>query len=104
MKIKIQKLTESLTVPKALQKAGKATASNLTKLTGSKIKSVIDSLRLLHHQSKIHICDYEVSKRGQIAKVWTWGDGDDVREPVMHSKEIFTPRADVASAWLRNPI
>ena len=95
----------NVTVARALQEVSRATASALIKLTGRPQKSVINTLKNLYHQSKIHIGAYEVNKRGQVAKIWTWGDGDDAREPVMrNSKVAFIPHADVASEWLRNPV
>jgi len=93
------------TVAKVLQKVNHATASKLVKLTGRPIKSVLSTLKTLYQQSKIHIGAYELNKRGQVSRVWYWGDGDDAREPVMvNSKEVFIPRPDVAAAWLRNPV
>ena len=95
----------NVTVARALQEVSRATASALIKLTGRPQKSVINTLKNLHHQSKIHIGSYSVNKRGQVAKVWTWGDGDDAREPIMISnKQAFVPHADVASEWLKNPL
>ena len=95
----------NVTVARALQEVSRATASALIKLTGRPQKSVLNTLKNLHHQSKIHIGGYEVNKRGQVAKVWTWGDGDDAREPVMRNDKVaFIPHADVASEWLKNPI
>jgi len=95
----------NVTVARALEEVSRATASALIKLTGRTQKSVINTLKNLHHQSKIHIGGYEVNKRGQVAKIWAWGDGDDAREPVMRNDKVaFIPHADVASEWLRNPI
>ena len=95
----------NVTVARALQEVSRATASALIKLTGRPQKSVLNTLKNLYHQSKIHIGAYTVNKRGQIAKVWVWGDGDDAREPAMrNSKVAFIPRPDEAAAWLRNPI
>jgi hypothetical protein len=95
----------SATVSKMLQKHGHATASRLVKLTNRPIKSVLSTLRTLHDRSKIHVGAYERNKRGQVAKVWYWGDGDDVREPsTIEHKNGFIPRPDEAAAWLRNPI
>lgn len=67
----------NVTVARALQEVSRATASALIKLTGRPQKSVINTLKNLHHQSKIHIGAYTVNKRGQIAKVWVWEAGDD---------------------------
>jgi hypothetical protein len=93
------------TVAKVLQKVERATVSKIVKLTGRPIKSVLSTIKTLHDRSKIHIGAYELNKRGQVSRVWYWGDGDDVREPVMaNNKEVFVPHADVAAAWLRNPI
>jgi hypothetical protein len=95
----------NLTVGRALQKVGRATANTLVTLTGKPLKSVLSTIKSLHQQSKIHIGSYAVTKRGQATRVWHWGDGDDVREPstVKHS-EGFIPRPDVAAEWLRNPV
>ena len=95
----------NVTVARALQEVGRAKVSALIKLTGRPQKSVINTLKNLYHQSKIHIGGYEINKRGQVSKVWVWGDGDDAREPMMESnKKAFIPRPDEAAAWLRNPI
>jgi len=95
----------NVSVARALQEVSRATASVLTKLTGRPQKSVLNTLKNLHHQSKVHIGAYTVNKRGQIAKIWAWGDGDDAREPVIDgNKQVFTPRLDEAAAWLRNPV
>jgi hypothetical protein len=92
-------------VAKALEKEGRATAATLMKLTDKPITSVRDALKLLYGKSKIHVGGYELNGRGKVLKVWYWGDGDDVREPVMNKdKSVFVPHADVAAAWLRNPI
>jgi hypothetical protein len=102
----IPKLTvKGSTVSKVLEKVGHATVSTLVKLTGRPIKSVLSTIKTLHDRSKVHIGAYELNKRGQVSRVWYWGDGDDVREPVMSgNKQVFTPRPDVAAAWLRNPV
>jgi hypothetical protein len=92
------------TVSKTLEKVGCATASTLVKLTRKPMKSVLSTLKTLHDRSKIHIGSYEFNRRGQLSKVWVWGDGDDAREPVMSGKQAFIPRPDTAAAWLRNPI
>jgi hypothetical protein len=90
---------KNITVGKALQKIGKATVSALVVLTGKDIKTVRNAVKILYTTNKVHIGSYEVSKRGKVSRVWTWGDGDDVREPVV-SKQTFIPRPDVAAAWL----
>ena len=96
---------KNVTVGKALQKIGNATVSALVTLTGKDIKLVRSSLKTLYLTNKVHIANYEKSKRGKLSRVWAWGDGDDAREPVIvGSKQVFIPHADVASAWLRNPI
>jgi hypothetical protein len=93
------------TVSKVLEKVGHATVSTLVKLTGRPIKSVLSTVKTLHDRSKIHIGAYELNRRGQVSRVWYWGDGDDVREPnIVRHKNGFIPHADVAAAWLRNPI
>ena len=96
---------KNITVGKALQKCEKATVSTLVKLTGKDIKHVRNSIKTLYTTNKVHIGSYELSRRGKLSKVWHWGDGDDAREPVdSNGKITFIPHADVAAAWLRNPI
>tara|TARA_R110000822_G_scaffold168565_1_gene308641 strand:- start:1288 stop:1608 length:321 start_codon:yes stop_codon:yes gene_type:complete len=96
---------KNITVGQALQKVGKATVSALVILTGKDIKAVRNALKSLYSNNKIHIGAYSASKHGKISQVWTWGDGDDAREPVMEgNKKVFIPRPDEAAAWLRNPI
>ena len=106
-KTEIPKFTtvKGSTVEKVLQKVGHATASKVVKLSGRPIKSVLSTLKTLHQQSKIHVGGYEFNKRGQVSRVWYWGDGDDAREPnIVRHKDGFIPHADVAAAWLRNPV
>ena len=92
-------------VAKVLQKVERATASTLVQLTGKPGKSVLNTLKILHQQSKIHVGSYEINMRNQVARVWHWGDGDDAREPsTVEHKNGFIPRPDEAAAWLRNPI
>jgi hypothetical protein len=93
------------TVSKVLQQVNHATVSTLVQLTGRPIKSVLSTLKTLHQQSKIHIGGYEINKRNQVSRVWHWGDGDDAREPsTIKHMDGFIPHADIAAAWLRNPI
>jgi hypothetical protein len=94
---------KNITVGQALQKIGQATVSTLVKATGKDLKAVRNAINTLYLTNKVHIGSYELTKRGKVSRVWYWGDGDDVREPVI-TKQEFIPHADVASAWLRNPI
>ena len=94
---------KNITVGRVLQNLGRATVSTLIKITGKDIKLVRNSLKTLYLTNKVHIGAYEVSTRGKVSRVWYWGDGDDVREPVV-DKPTFTPRLDEAAAWLRNSI
>lgn len=99
------KKPKGITVSKALQQAGKATTNKLITLTCRPPTYVKQTLKMLYTDSKIHIGGYEVSKRGKISRVWFWGDGVDARQPPMaNHKQPFIPHADIAAAWLRNPI
>jgi hypothetical protein len=93
----------NVTVARALQEVGRATSTVLIKMTGRPQKSVMNTLKNLHHQSKIHIGAYTVNKRGQIAKIWAWGDGDDAREPISNQDNTrFVPRPDIAAWWMHD--
>jgi hypothetical protein len=103
--LKFTAKSQGKSVARALEKEGRATVAKLMKLTDRSITSVRDALKLMYGKSKIHIGGYELNSRGKLVKVWHWGDGDDVREPVItKDKPFFIPHADVAAAWLRNPI
>ena len=87
-------------VARALERLSRATASDLAREVNKQSKDVIASLNTLYSQSKIHVGDYQITPRGKLAKVWFWGDGDDVREPMLNKdKTRFVPRADVAVWW-----
>lgn len=103
--VKVPKFTESngLSVSKTLKQVGRATPAELTELTGNRSKNVLSTLRTLHGQSKIHIGDWEITNKGRVNPVWFWGDGDDKREPMApRVREFFTPRPDLAAAWMFN--
>ena len=90
-------------VVRALERLSRATAYELAKEVSKTSKDVVASLKSLHSQSKIHIGDYQITSRGKLAKVWFWGDGDDVREPMLNQdKTRFVPRADVAAWWMHD--
>jgi len=96
---------KKIPVSKALQKVGKATSATLVKLTNRAPTSVKQTLKMMYTSNKIHIGDYEVTKRGKVTRVWAWGDGIDAKEPPsLRHREEFVPRPDEAAAWLRNPI
>lgn len=100
----LPKFTKSTGSPvsKALKKVGKATSTQLTEMTKNQPNAVTATLKVLHNQSKIHIGDWETNSRGKLTAVWFWGDGDDKLESSIRHKDGFTPRPDVAAAWLFN--
>jgi len=90
-------------VAKALEQLGRATSYALARLVSKSSKDVVASLSTLYSQSKVHVGGYEINQRGKLVRVWFWGDGDDVREPVASAqKEVFVPRADVAVWWMHD--
>jgi hypothetical protein len=92
-------------VAKALEATGRATAAKLAKMTGKTLVNVRHTMNKLHKQDKVHIGGYETNSRGKLSRIWYWGDGDDVDEPLIaKDRSFFIPRADEAAAWLRNSI
>ena len=90
-------------VARALERLSRATANDLAREVSKQSKDVISSLNTLYSQSKIHVGDYQIISRGKLAKVWFWGDGDDVREPMLNKdKTRFVPRADIAVWWMHD--
>ena len=90
-------------VAKALERLSRATAYELAREVNKPSKDVVASLNTLYSQSKIHVGDYQLTSRGKLSKVWFWGDGDDVREPMLNQdKTRFVPRADIAAWWMHD--
>jgi predicted transcriptional regulator len=74
---------------------------NLTKAAAS------EATKELYLASKIHVVDWRPSNKNGGNKVYAYGKGEDAPKPVRSEKEAvapFVPHADVAAAWLRNPI
>ena len=90
----------------ALQKLGKATSNALTKVTGKPKGTVVSALTALHVAGMIHIGAWELNSTGHMTRVYYWGDGKDVDAPIAKPRDqvSFTPQADIAAAWLRNPL
>ena len=90
-------------VARALERLSRATAYELAREVNKPSKDVVASLNTLYSQSKIHVGDYQITSRGKLAKVWFWGDADDVREPMLNQdKTRFVPRPDVAVWWMHD--
>ena len=90
-------------VARALERLSRATSYDLAREVNKQTKDVISSLNTLYSQSKIHVGDYQLTLRGKLSKVWFWGDGDDVREPMLNKdKTRFVPRADIAVWWMHD--
>lgn len=86
-----------------------AAALELTKCSASQ------STKEMHDAGFIHISEWRVSSKNGGNKVYAVGPGKDAIRPdprftakhkpaEQQPKEPFTPHADVAAAWLRNPI
>jgi Mn-dependent DtxR family transcriptional regulator len=69
--------------------------------------SASESTKELHLAGKIHVSDWRHSAKNGGNKVYAYGKGKDIPKSIRTAKiidEPFTPHADVAAAWLRNPI
>lgn len=95
--------SKSRSVARTLERLSRATASDLARELSRQSKDIAASLNTLYSQSKIHVGDYQITSRGKLSKVWFWGDGDDVREPMLNKdKTRFVPRADIAAWWMHD--
>ena len=90
----------------ALKRLQKASSSQIARVTNKPKGTVTTALKALLDAGQIHIGDWEINSRGQMARIYYWGKGVDVREPMIAGREKvkFIPRPDDAAAWLRNPI
>lgn len=69
--------------------------------------SASEATKELHLAGKIHVSDWRHSAKNGGNKVYAYGKGQDAPKSIRTVKKIdepFTPHADVAAAWLRNPI
>ena len=69
----------------------------------------------LHVAKLIHIAEWRTNAKNGGNKVYAYGEGEDAVKPEpkfaprnkkqeMYVPKVFIPHADVAAAWMRNPI
>lgn len=100
-------------IAKELRESGECSVGDLVELTGIPRSTVVVIVKEMHDKKMIHICGWERSKQGSFLKIYEWGHGEDVKQPIKTFKpkkpDVFVddrpwPRCDEAAAWMRNPI
>jgi DNA-binding transcriptional ArsR family regulator len=100
-------------VSKALIKLGQASSKRLAEVTKMPRGSVTSAIKALYDAEMIHIGCWELNKTTMPTRIYKWGPGQDIKEPIFISKKkvdnpthtrLPWPRADVAASWLRNSI
>ena len=93
-------------ITNALKELGEASSKELAKVTQLPRGSVTNVIKVLHEVGMVHISDWKMNKTTMLTRIYKWGPGEDVDQPVLSyansKRKIFKPRADVAAAWLQN--
>lgn len=69
--------------------------------------SASEATKELYLRSKIHISEWRRNAKNKNVRVFAFGKHDDAPKSIHFEKsatEPFVPHADVAAAWLRNPL
>lgn len=97
----------------ALSTIDEASSKQLAAITKLHRGTVTRILKDLRDAQMIHISRWEVNHTTMPTCFYKWGSGADKREPIyipkshttaLHESMLSWPRADIAAAWLRNPI
>jgi hypothetical protein len=100
-------------VSNALKELGQASSKRLAEVTELPRGTVTGVLKALRDADMIHIGSWEMNRTTMMTRVYKWGPGKDVREPVFTPRiktcdptnsKLPWPRADIAASWLRNSI
>jgi hypothetical protein len=93
-------------ITNTLKELGQASSKQLAEVTKLPRGSVLSTIKELHNAGMIHISEWKMNKTTMLTRIYKWGPGKDVEEPVLSyaasKRKLFKPRADVAAAWLQN--
>lgn len=96
------------TITNTLRELGQASSKQLAEVTKLPRGSVLSTIKELHNAGMIHISEWKMNKTTMLTRIYKWGPGEDAQEPAItytnNKRNLFTPRADVAAAWLQNSI
>jgi hypothetical protein len=96
-----------------LRQLREATTLKMQAATGLPKVTLNNVLRLLRDMNMIHVSSWDWTTSRQMVRVYKWGQGEDAPQPMIAFKDKnkprkdmanFKPHADIAAAWLRNPI
>jgi hypothetical protein len=97
----------------ALKTSGPASSKRLAEIIKMPRGSVTSAIKALHAAGMIHIGGWELNKTTMPTRIYTFGPGKDVREPIFLLKrkecnpvhiKLPWPHADIAASWLKNSI
>lgn len=97
-------------IREGLQELGEALQSDLAEHVDLPVNTVGAVLAELYRRGMIHISGWGRNKQGTPIKIFAWGEGEDVKQPLKTSKpkqevveevQLPWPRCDVAASWIR---
>jgi predicted ArsR family transcriptional regulator len=100
-------------VQEGLKEINEATNSDLAEHVDLPVATVSAVVAELYRRRMVHIGGWVRNKQGTPIKVYAWGDGADMKQPLKTSKpkkvievevQLPFPRCDVAASWIRNSI
>ena len=96
------------TITNTLRELGQASSKQLAEVTKLPRGSVLSTIKELPTAGMIHISEWKMNKTTMLTRIYKWGPGEDVQEPIItranSKRNLFKPHADVAAAWLQNSI
>lgn len=103
----------ALKVINALKELDQASSKRIAEVTNLARGTISSIIKALCEAKMIHISAWEMNRTVMMTRIYKWGPGKDVPEPVYIPKAkranpryagMPCARADIAAAWLRNPI
>lgn len=102
-----------LIIQEGLKELGEALTNDLAEHVNLPVATVSAVVAELYRRRMVHIGGWVRNKQGTPIKVYAWGDGVDMKQPLKTSKpkketevevQLPFPRCDVAASWIRNTI
>jgi hypothetical protein len=100
-------------IQNGLKELGESLSVDLADHVNLPVATVSAVIAELYKRRMVHISGWARNKQGTPIKIYGWGEGDDVKQPLKTSKpkkvievevQLPFPRCDLAASWIRNSI
>lgn len=97
-------------VQEGLRELEQTTTTQLAEHIDLPVSTVGAVIAELYRRHMVHIAGWSRNKQGTPIKIYAWGEGDDVKQPLKTSKpkketevevQLPFPRCDIAASWIR---